>query len=32
MQVFCDLEHKEMPINQDNMVVNLQLFNTNCIV
>lgn len=23
MQVFCDIENKEMPINQDNMVVNI---------
>lgn len=24
MQVFCDLENKEMPVSQDNMVVNVQ--------
>lgn len=26
MQVFCDLENKEMSVTQDNIVVNLQLF------
>lgn len=26
MQVFCDIENKEMPISQDNIMVVLKLF------